>query len=234
MPAFFQLRERSMFQSVKIAQSYIVRSKITRRWYLDEERRIFLFFLQSEGEAFCLDHPDTCLTEAAYYDPDDLRAKAYRGGARSIFCTRNGEEEKVPVGPRNVRPGFYQNDLNAWISLLKETQKPVYIKRMLGEWFLVPAKVMNGERPSISYATIHNKSQDNVFYFLAFSDIEEFKPWNSKNPGWQLLRVNLATLYQIGKKHGFVVNVYGNKITLPYDLIRDYRRLEKKNEQETA
>ena len=210
-------------QSLELDRSYIIISTATERLYLDEERKAYLFFLKSEAIAFISSHENTKVSKAVFRNQKKLLSVCYGAGAVHLVITRNSKEELIALTPNRVEPGFYNTDLNAAICLLKETKEEKYIQDMVKEPFLVPVRIKSdNDTQEIVYgiARHHDKGS---FSFLAFSDLDEYQKWADVVAGWKPLMVPFDVMCQIGKQHGYIINLMGNRLAFPYQLMKKYR-----------
>lgn len=210
---------KNLMNAVRLSQVWLIRSPVTNHVYLDAERRAYAFFEGYQADKFVAATEGTVADPPAFFDGKALRGQVFSDGGTSLVLSRGYETETVPVGPRNVPLKFYRCDLNAWLNLLKETKQEVWLKRLFCEEFLVPVRIYNGEQPRIVYATVHQGGSD-AYMFLAFTTLEEFDAWAEKQPGWSPLSVTTETMWQIGKKHGYLVNPLGNRIVLSGTLLQ--------------
>ena len=201
---------------------FLVYSDVTGTIYLDKERKVYVFFLEERAKLFAAAHTGTRIA-CVKNDHKKLLAKCYALGANYLILQDGqGKSKNIPLSENRVIPGLYNSELNAAISLLKETREQKYIEQVIKNKFLVPAKICQEEHSQKVLYGIIKKKED--YYFLAFSCIEEYQRWEQKVPGWQALQVNFDVMCQIGKHHGYVINVFGNKLVLPYELMAQYRK----------
>ena len=220
-----------LIRSVILSQIWLIRSSVTKHVYLDIDRQAYAFFEAYQADKFVMANEGTVADPPTYYDGLTLRGRIFSDGGTALILQRGYETETVPIGPRNVALGFYRSDLNAWLNLLKETRHEIWLKKLFGEEFLVPVRIQNGNRPRIVYATVHQSGSD-AYMFLAFTTLEEYKMWSEKQPGWSPLCVTTETMWQIGKKHGYLVNPFGNRLTLSGALLQKGREWTSSSQKE--
>ena len=211
-----------LMRAVQISQIWLIRSSVTNRIYLDTDRRAYAFFEQYQADKYVAENEGTVADPPVFFDDKALRGQIFSDGGTSLVLSRGYDTETVKIGPRNVPLKFYRCDLNAWLNLLKETKQEVWLKKLFGEKFLVPARIYTGEKPRIVYATVHQSGSDS-YMFLAFTTLEEYNSWAEKQPGWSPLSVTTETMWQIGKKHGYLVNPFGNRLILSGQLLQKGR-----------
>lgn len=210
---------KNLMHSVRLSQIWLIRSTVTQHIYLDTDRRAYAFFEKYQADKFVTATQETAADPPSFYDEKELRGQIFADGGTSLVLTRGYETEIVQIGPRNVPLVFYRCDLNAWLNLLKETKQEIWLKKLFCEEFLVPVRIYNGEQPRIVYATVHQGGSD-TYMFLAFTTLDEFNSWAEKQPGWSPLSVTTETMWQIGKKHGYLVNPFGNRLVISSALLK--------------
>lgn len=210
---------KNLMHSIRLSQIWLIRSTVTQHIYLDTDRRAYAFFDAYQADKFATATEGTVAGPPAFFDEKILRGQIFSDGGTSLVLSRGYETQTVQIGPRNVPLKFYRSDLNAWLNLLKETKHEIWLKKLLCEEFLVPVRIYSGEKPRIVYATAHQNGSD-AYMFLAFTTLEEYTSWAENQPGWNPLSITTETMWQIGKKHGFLVNPLGNRIVLSGSLLQ--------------
>lgn len=220
----------SLMHAVHLSQILLIRSTVTKHIYLDTSRKAYAFFESYQADKFVASTEGTAADPPAFFDEKELRGQIFSDGGTSLVLSRGYETQLIPIGPRNVPLDFYRCDLNAWLNLLKETRQEIWLKKLFHEEFLVPVRIYNGDSPRIVYATAR-QAQAESYMFLAFTTLEEYNLWANKQPGWSPLSVTTGTMWQIGKKHGFLVNPFGNHIVLSGPLLQKGREWTEKKEE---
>lgn len=210
----------ALLQSVEMEKTYMILSGATKEVYLDSERRGYLFFQEEEAAAFRDAHAGTIVSAGEYRKSESLLSYCYQKGALMLSLKRGTREEDCPLAANRVVPDFYNGDLNACLSLLKETKDMEYLKQAVGEKFLVPVRIRKADAAQeITYATVKFREQG-TYSFLAFTDRTEYEMWAEKVSGWKPLMINLDIMYQIGNAHGYLINPMGNKLKLSGELLK--------------
>lgn len=222
----------SLLQTLKIQTSYLVLSAATERPYLDNDRNAYLFFEKDMADLFANTHENIDIGDAVFREPDDTLAYCFRNGAMHLILDAAGKQENIRLSTQNVRRDYYAHNLTADINLYKETKKHEFLYDMAQYSFVVPARIPDDSRPILSYASVKaGKNGKKQEMYLAFTDLEEYKKWELKVKGWNPLLVRFDFMAQIGRQHGYVVNIFGNRLVLEGGAIRaiEKRASEVKN-----
>ena len=206
----------SLANSIEINRSYLINSVITKRIYLDSERKCFLFFSEFEAKAFIMTHEDTELSDFDFRNKTDVMSDCFAQGANIIQITQNGVVENLPLSLNRVKLGFYNGSLNADISLLRQTKRRQHLMALAYEKFIVPIRIKNEPQQEIVYGIVR-MAEDKPYLYLGFSDLVEYQYWADKVDGWKPLMIEFDTMCQIAKDHGFLINPYGNRLVLGYE-----------------
>ena len=221
----------SLLETLKIETSYLMLSSATQRPYLDENRNAYLFFNKDMADLFANNTGNIDIGDPEYREPVDIMAWCFRNGAKYLILDATGKQEKVRLCLQNVKRDYYAHNLTADINLYKETKKHDFLYDMAQYSFVVPARIPDQKIPILSYASvkagINGKKQE---MYLAFTDLDEYKKWEEKVKGWNPLLVRFDFMAQIGKQHGYVINLFGNRLVLEGGAIRtiEKRASEKK------
>lgn len=191
----------------KVADKYLVVSKLTNRIYIDEKRNAMLFFSKEKAKEYSDKIPNTAVFNASPHKFIDICSLAYGSGASVIVLKSNNKEEEIRLQKEKLNKKYYNSNLNANIARYLHTKDNRYIKAFENSQFIVPIRIQNHPNANITYATAIIKNEPYVF--VAFTDVNEFNNWSKKIKGWQALEIDAAGFKRIGKKHGFIINPFG-------------------------
>lgn len=208
--------------SLLINQTYDIKSSITGELYMDENRNSYLFFSERDALIFVQETPNVCLGDRKFRNPEEYFQQCYRYGILTVIISDGDTQEKWNLNRKNVKLDFYNNTLNAAITLFKETKNPKYLRIVASCYFIVPVRMDFDLSPEIVYGTIHMNQGE--YRFLAFSDLEEYQAWGDEMIGWSPLLVNFDVMCQISKECGYVVNPKGNAVLMPAQVMSKYRK----------
>jgi hypothetical protein len=199
-------------------KSYLIGCEITKRPYIDEDRKAYMFRNLSRAELFCSGLSKTRPIDMTDCNDKMIYSECYAAGAVTVICEDGIRKTEIELKKEDLQRRYYNNRLNADIALLARTKKTQYLKDMANCTFLVPMRTINSPNVYMLYATVGNKK--GMYSYIAFSDLESFTRWSERVSGWQPLRVDCGGLRQIGRKHGFVVNPLEAAMLLKTDRIR--------------
>lgn len=208
-------------KSIAVNKIICVTSTLTGRPYLDGERMGYIFFSEDAAEDFINTHPASERSGPFYTTPEEIMSRYFAAGAETVKIDTGDRTETVDLYETTLKKRYYNNELNACIALFKQTHLPEYLKKLAAYEFIIPARIKEeyGEQ-KIVYATMH---ADDIYVYIAFSDLEEYEEWAGELTGWQPLVVNFDVMCQIAKEHGYVINPVGNHLKLPGDKMEKYR-----------
>lgn len=200
-------------------------SSVTKKIYIDAERKAYLFFSEKEAEQFIFETENTQLGDNTFKTPQDFFSNCYRNGALCVVLCDNGFKEEAYLSKKEIKKDFYNAMLNAGISLFKETKEQKYLKIISSCMFIIPIRINFEVTPEIVYGVLHTSA--NEYKFIAFSDLEEYDTWAENMSGWQPLLVNFDVMCQISKENGYVINPKGNSLVFPARIMEKYRKYSK-------
>lgn len=199
-------------------KSYLIGCEITKRPYIDEQKKAYLFRSIEKATEFSAALPKTVPIDVSDCSDINIRSECYGAGAKWIACEDSMLKDDILLKKEDLEKRYYNNRLNADIALLMRTKSTRYLKDMSGCTFLVPVKTINEPNVYMLYATVSNSKGE--YSYIAFSDLESYSRWEERVQGWQPLRVDCGGLRQIGRKHGFVINPLEARLVLKTDRIR--------------
>ena len=198
-------------------KSYLIGCEITKRPYIDENRRAYMYRSQSRADEQCQEIRKTRPVDMSDCDENTIFSECYAAGAKYIVYEDHIRKTEIPLKKEEMERRYYNSRLNADIALLLRTKKTQYLRDMSGCTFLVPVRTINEPNVYMLYATVSNSK--GMYSYVASSDLEAFSRWSEKVKGWQPLRVDCGGLRQIGRKHGFMINPLEAGLFLATDKI---------------
>lgn len=213
---------QNILETIKLNKAYEIKSPITGRLYLDAERRSYIFLNSMDAKAFIVENTDTEIADPVYHDPAVFLETCYKNGTSCLVVNDGQKKSEIPLAKGVVSPGYYNSELNAWLTLFKATKNPMYLEKIAHSYFVIPIRVKFSLTQEIVYPTGRPKEGD--YFYIAFSDLDEYNQWAQKVAGWDPLVVNFDVMCQISKEHGFMVNPLGNQIMLPAKIMEKYRK----------
>ena len=206
---------------------YYIGSTLSGELYLSENRHSFFFLYESNAKQFVETHENTTYARITFKN-NDILENCYMSGALTIVYDNGERKEKISLDRRILRPGYYDDNINACISLYKQTKAHKYLRQLASSHFIVPVGIRKDEMgQKIEYAVM--KTEDTVYY-IAFANLTEYRRWAQNIPGWKPLVVNFDVMCQISKQFGFVINPMSNKIRMPEKIMEKYREFSSKKE----
>ena len=212
---------KELVEQLNSAPLYYIKSTLSGELYLDENRQSYFFLYESNAKQFVETHKNTSYACVTFKNKDILES-CYMAGASNILYDNGEKKEKIVLSQKVLRPGYYNNNINACISLYKQTRAHKYLKQLAASHFIVPVGIRKDETgQKIEYAVM---KMENSTYYIAFANLAEYKCWAKNVKGWQPLIVNFDVMCQISKQFGFVINPMSNKIRMPGDVMEKYRK----------
>ena len=208
------MEENTKKESEKL---YLIESEITQRPYLDENRHAIVFQEEEEAKKYASATEHTRVREEEA-DRSTLYSMCYAAGAVKLE-ERASQNVKynIDITKENVKREFYNPKTNAIISRYMHTKESACLKQLAGCRFIVPVRITNRPSTEIVYATMYKSAEDkkrDKYCFIAFSDLEEYEKWTGKDNGWVPLLVNCGVMLRIGRKRGFVLNLYTSRMRI--------------------
>ena len=112
---------------------------------------------------------------------------------------------------------FYNGEPNANLALYVHTKENLDLQKLKSNRFILPVKIKNIPEVSVEYPIVSARRQP--YMYLAFTDLTEFEKWGKDHKEWMPLMVDFSTMKHMGKKHGFLINVYGIMFKLKPEII---------------
>jgi len=219
-------------KALELNELYIPYSTLTKKPYMDNEGGIHIYFRKEEAIRFTDDRENIEINGPLFSRLADIHSKAYAMGATHITA-RNGQSlMKLALDKKIMAQHFYNPDTNRNLILLKETRNIMHYNAMKECSFLVPVRVKNSleEGAQISYATV-STGENTPYYYLAFSDMDEYSAWAERVKGWEPLLVGTDILKRIGKHHGVVINPMGLQLVISDEMLK---KLPSKKQEEQS
>ena len=226
-----------------VQKTYIICSTYTKAPYIDAKRNASIYLDEKEAkeQAGKLSHVTVVQKEG---DGKHILSYCYAAGAKYIQF----QGKLLKITDKNIERRFYNGDPNADISRYVHTKNNLYLEDLRHCSFIMPIRIRNTPTVSAAYATViippsvkkaheqalsrekkKGRSKGKPWFFLAFTDIEEYEKWvrSGGGPGWNPLKVDFSTMRRIGEGHGFLLNVRGIKLELPPEKLKKIEKGER-------
>ena len=191
---------------------YLITSLLTKAAFIDEKRNAYIFTNKEDAKTFT--ENVQCTDSECLPDEDDLSSavfsQCYAAGALVLKKrTGNGMETEYRLSEEKLEKRFYNGQLNADITRYMHTHNSAYLADLKNCSFIVPVRITNTPYTKIDHAVIYKEKEGKPKYtFIAFSDLVEYDKWTEKDNGWKPLLIDRTVMKQIGRKHGFLLDVY--------------------------
>ena len=200
---------------------YVIYSERTGLPYIDSKRRSILFDTEEKAEVFVENNGKVYMQEAA----DGLKhtlSECYAAGAKAVRYTSGDDSiRQEAIQEDRLERRFYNGGANANIALYAHTRDTKYLGRLQKNKFIVPIKITNHPEVSVVYSTV--SAGGRPYLYLAFTDLSEYRKWGEGKDEWMPLMVDFNAMKRIGRKHGFLINVYGMKFVMTANMFRKIR-----------
>ena len=207
-----------MGKTKRQAAAYLIMSDITKRPYIDESRQAYSFTSEDAAEGFA----ENTKRAHVYTLENGMDTKAmsdcYAAGARTLVERRGGETSRHSLEEAGLMRRYYNPDLNADAARYISTQRMEYIKNMRRCRFIVPVRIGNHPQLSVMYATA--VFSDDTYWYLVFTDLEEYEKWGADTAGWSPLEVRIDGLCRISRRHGFLLDACGARLLISRGMLR--------------
>ena len=195
---------------------YLIFSEKTGAPYIDTDRQAWMFAEKPDAEDFVKENRATSPRE---YDLSWKAAvsECYAAGAEFIADVENGDTTIKKINRDDLERRFYNGEPNANLALYVHTKENLYLQKLKSNRFILPVKIKNIPEVSVEYPIVSARRQP--YMYLAFTDLTEFEKWGKDHKEWMPLMVDFSTMKHMGKKHGFLINVYGIMFKLKPEII---------------
>jgi hypothetical protein len=61
---------------------------------------------------------------------------------------------------------------------------------------------------------------DDTYWYLVFTDLEEYEKWGAGAAGWSPLEVRIDGLCRISRRHGFLLDACGARLLISRGMLR--------------
>lgn len=211
-----------LIKSIKLLPSFLIVTHMGDA-YIDEDYMAYLFFYRDDAKSFIKDKPNLKIQEASFRDEIELLTSCYLAGAFKIKLINEKKEQIANINETNLPLGFYNNSLNGNLALFIASKKKIYLQKMTEGKFIVPIRIKNNSAQEITYGVVKLNRDSDDFHYLAFTNLKEYEKWAAKAAGWQPLLVTYDIMCQISGERGYIINLFGNRLSLPYKLMEQFR-----------
>ena len=217
---------------------YLIISAYTKSPFIDEKRKSYLFMEKQEADAFVADVPKTEVCDTQDSSLRDIFSRCFAAGAE-ILKERRGNNKEVTHSLREeeLEKRFYNENLNANLARYLHTGNKEYLKGLRNCKMIIPVRIQNEPYLKMEYPVIYKRKTDKKidkgkYAFLVFSDTEEYGKWSEKDNGWDPLLIDNEGMLRIGRKHGFMMNVYTSHFFITTSLLQTYIAPEEEEDDE--
>ena len=198
--------------------AWLVMSDITSRPYIDESRQAYAFSSEDAAEEFAEKVGKAHVRVLDQGMDVGAMSECYAAGAGTLIELSGRHSSRHTLEAAGLARRYYNPDLNADVSRYISTRRMEYIGNMHRCRFIVPVRISNHPQMRVVYATA--VFPDTSFWYLAFTDLEEYGKWGAANEGWAPLEVRVDGLYRIGRKHGFLLDPCGARLLISKGMLR--------------
>lgn len=213
-------------------EKILIINKKLNKPYVSEDRESYLYLNKEIAKIMADKNEKFDVIDVSDKSLLDIKSLCFLCGALKLLIIGNSTNDiKIEeLIKEDLKPMYYNSNLNANINNLLSTRKQQYLLSMKGCKFIVPVVVKDDEKQSISYLAANTKN--NSFFYVAFSDLSEYNKWSKDFPQSQPLEVDSISLKRIGKDHGFIFNPSGNKFILTRDMLKMIPNIEEEDDHE--
>ncbi len=196
---------------------YLIRSKRTKRPYIDMNRACYMFETNSDATTFAQESEDTYVEEAKTYRQAVFATEFYSYGIRKIKVKGRKDETfiEIPIEPTDIHRQFYNEEVNHLLYRLKQTGKKEYLLALKNGQILIPTLIEARAKkfmPKIHYCYAEGQSGP---LYICFSTIQEFEKWNkTQGDKWAPLAVRFSDIDKIKKGCTICINPMDDKIII--------------------
>ena len=211
---------------------YMIMSRLTKQPFIDEKRNAYVFRKKEEAEAFASEIRDTKVRETEKDAGQSVFSECFAAGAKTLRERSGDREVTHDLSEEEMDKRFYNGALNANVARYLHTHNLEYLRAVKNCRFIVPIRITNEPYTKIVYATLYrntdakNKRQ---YVFIAFSDLEEYEKWTERENGWKPLLIDNYVMSRIGRRHGFILDIYRTGFYISGKLVRRYIFPEEEN-----
>ena len=217
-----------MVKTKQHAAAYLIMSDITKRPYIDESRQAYAFASEDAAEGFAESTKRAHVQELENGMDKKSMSDCYAAGARTLVERHGGKVSRHSLEEAGLMRKYYNPDLNADAARYISTRRMEYIRNMKRCRFIVPVRIRNHPQMSVVYATA--VFPDGAYWYLVFTDLEEYGKWGAAGDGWSPLEVRIDGLCRISRRHGFLLDACGARLLISQGMLRQI--LEGKEEED--
>ena len=153
--------------------AWLVMSDITSRPYIDESRQAYAFSSEDAAEEFAEKVGKAYVRVLDQGMDVGAMSECYAAGAGTLIELSGRHSSRHTLEAAGLVRRYYNPDLNADVSRYISTRRMEYIGNMRMCRFIVPVRISNHPQMSVMYATA--VFPDTSFWYLAFTDLEEYE-----------------------------------------------------------
>lgn len=193
-----------------IKEFHIIYSDITKKIYIDDKGRCYLFEIRSEAEQFINQVKNVYLSNARHIKQIEFCTEFFAQGVNTIRAKireKSGYID-IPLAKGDAKKQYYNENAQRAILQILHTNKRAFLKEFASFDFLSPIKieVRQAKKHPIVHHCYASTSGDDRYYVL-FSTLQEFNSWNeTQGNKWNPLKINLAKLKQVRGNNKVVIN----------------------------
>lgn len=208
----------NLLEDIAINQASFIMHNETGRPYLDEEGACHVFISAKEARAFVKEKENVTASPPRFTEFRSAARTGFAGGAKALVLHAGAETSQAALSERDIARGFYNNQANRTLCMLKQTRKKRWLAELSKCHFLIPAKIDRKDGITILYGIVTRSDSDD-FLYLAFTDLDEYGLWAQKVEGWEPLKVGYHALHQIARNNGIMLNLYGNRFIVSKKML---------------
>lgn len=205
-----------MVTKIKIS---VICSVKTKDLYIGPNGDAFIFSTKTKADSYITGSPAGKLLLAMPVRPvsfTELYTKAYAAGAKGVMMDYGTPtQSRHSVEGAHVRPDFYNPTLALLIQRFTHSRDKNDLPAFADAEYLVAVRCTT----EITYATLVNSQDSNVFLYLAFRDLMQFTRFNTDGI-WSPIKVDFHGLMVICGQHGCMIDPAGARFVLTPHLLQ--------------
>ncbi len=216
-----------MAEAEKLNMHLLVSVK-TGKVYIDEEGICEISLSEPDAKKLPQGKRDVRV-ETKRYTMNDIGCLCYGAGADKIRFHKDGAVQLASLQPTRLKKAPYNHLTNQVICRAKQDENYSLLFQLSKGFFFVPVRIDQKDDVDIFYGTAKHARMEGESYFIAFSTIEEYQVWASKQDGYSPLKISYPALRQISGKHGWIINPQGNQLVLTDIVLAQIDKEAEKN-----
>lgn len=203
----------------------LILSSKTGKPYIDKTYTSHLFQEPSKAEAFCMTEGAGSFGGAQVYRRKDILSQCYAAGAQVLIVHQREGLQRIAIAERYLARDYYNNTLNGILARVRETKDISLMADIKACPVIIPAIIRNrDDGVDISYCVV---DMGEGRYYIAFSDLSEYRMWAGRHKGWQPLAVRFSRYVKTSRGDGIILNPEGSRFVMTPAMLAEARKIRK-------